>query len=281
MDASELEDFDAKNYQTLPRLPLVGLLALARELLQRMPKPAREHVLDAAVRVRAELGELESAIVKWRQVASEATLAEEAALDGFVDGLWRSLHMRLESWLTYERAEPLSLSTARRGPTDEKVDYRRHIASAQQAREILDTIFGEDGTNFVHRNYTEQASAMASILKIIDDEELGDTIDTLVGPDLLASLRDCQGRYEVMARTRTTREQSLGLTLRKIGEHLRWELNLFVIHVLSSIDRSEPDSLARVKQCLQPILDARSSTRVRADGGVSGEWSIEAVRKGL
>ncbi len=277
MDASDLEDFDARNYQTLPRLPLVGLLALARELVEGMPKPAAEQVLDAALRVRTELQELEAGIVKWRQVASEATLAEESALDGFVDGLWASLQMRLESWATYERAELLSLSTLRRG----KVDYERYIAAAQRARSILETIFGDEGTNFIRGSYAEQASSMAGILKIIDDEALDEAIDSLVGPDLLASLRDCQGRYEAMVSARTTRETSLGLSLRKIAEHLRWELNLFVIHVIGSIDRSNPASTARVKACLQPILDARASTRVRSDGGVSGEWSIEAVRKGL
>jgi len=275
MNASD--DFDPRSYQTLPRLPLVGLIALARELLQRTPKPTTEQVLDAGIRVRNELQELETGIGKWRQVASEATLAEESALDGFVDGLWTSLHMRLESWATYERAELLSLSTTRRG----KVDYEPYIAAAQRARDIHETLFGEDGTEFVRRNYAEQASAMAGILKVIDDEDLGDAIDALVGPDLLASLRDCQGRYEAMVQTRTTREQSLGLSLRKIAEHLRWELNLFVIHLLSSVDRSQPESVARAKTCLQPILDARSNTRVHPDGGVSGEWSIEAVRKGL
>jgi hypothetical protein len=275
MDSSE--DFDPRNYQTLPRLPLVGLLGLARDLLQRTPKPPPERVLDAAQRVRVELEQLEAAIGKWRSVASEATLAEEAALDAFVDGLWTSLRMRLESWSIYERAELLSLSTTRRG----KVDYQRYIASAQRARDILETIFGEDGTNFVQHDYTQQAAAMAGVLKIIDDEELGDGIDALVGSDLLLALRDCQGRYESMVCARTTREQALGLSLRKLGEHLRWELNLLVIHVLGSIERGQPSSVAGVKHCLQPILDARSSTRVRADGGVSGEWSIEAVRRGL
>lgn len=276
-DANELEDFDARNYQTLPRLPLVRLVELAHELLARMPKPPHERVVDAAERVKTELDELESAITKWRQVASDATLAEEAALDAFVDGLWASLHARLESWAVYEKAELLSLSSTRRG----KVDYQRYIASAQRAADILDTLFGDEGPHFVHQSYTEQAKAMAGILKTIEHEKLGDAIDSLVGPDLLASLRDCQGRYEAMVVARTTREQKLGLSLRQLAEHLRWELNLYVIHVLGLADRSQPASVATVKRWLAPILDARATTRIRPDGGVSGEWSIEAVRKGL
>jgi hypothetical protein len=277
MDASECEDFDPRDYQNLPRLPLLRLVDLAHDLLRGMPKPPHERVADVAERVKSELDELEAAITKWKTIASEATLAEEAALDAFVDGLWTSLHARLDSWAVYEKAELLSLSSTRRG----KVDYPRYIAAAQRAADILDRLFGDEGASFTNQTYSQQAKTMAAILKTIEDQRLGEAIDNLVGPDLLAALRDCQGRYEAMVVARTTREQKLGLSLRQLGEHLRWELNLYVIHVLGLADRSQPASIVTVKRWLAPILDARATTRVRPDGGVSGEWSIEAVRKGL
>ena len=97
------------------------------ELSQLVSREAAK--IEDGLLAASELDELESAITKWKTIASEATLAEEAALDAFVDGLWTSLHARLDSWAVYEKAELLSLSSTRRG----KVDYPRYIAAAQRA----------------------------------------------------------------------------------------------------------------------------------------------------
>jgi hypothetical protein len=268
--ASEFDDFDPTSYQNLPRLSPNAALLLARNLLARVPKPTTERVHDAAARLQADFDVLETAITKRQALASELTLEQEAELDEFVDSLWIDLHARLESWATFEHPGLRVLAST--GPAT--VDYGRYIDRAEQAREIMQRLFGAGGTSFVARGYREQAAAMGRILAAIDKYELADKIRTLVGPDLLPILRDAQARYTEMVRARGDREQNLGISLRTLAAQMRWRINLYVVHVLSLLDRSKPQTLDVVRNALQPIVEFRRTMRVR-DGSESGEWTFE------
>jgi hypothetical protein len=274
MAASEFDDFDPTNYQTLPRLSPHASLTLARELLARVPTPASERVREATGRLQAEFESLEAAIAKRRGLASELTLEQEAELDEFVDALWVDLHTRLESWSTFERPGASVLASM----SNSAIDYDRQADLARQAREITELLFGRGGTSFVARGYRQQAEAMGRILAAIDRFQLANTITTLVGPDLLAILRDAQVHYTAMVRARGEREKNLGISLRELAGQMRWRINLYVVHVLSLLDRNKPDTLEIVRVSLRPILDFRQSMRVRGDGSDSGEWTYDGLR---
>ena len=80
----------------------------------------------------------------------------------------------------------------------------------------LSQLFGTEGLSFTKTQFPEQAQAMASILRVIDKDELEAEIDELCGSESLILLRACQPRYEAMVEARLTRDARKSADLGKV-----------------------------------------------------------------
>lgn len=268
MEATGFLDFDPGQYLPLPRPPIPGLVSMTTALVEAAPEDPPAVIIADIERVSAQLQLVEEAIDARRVHASTEVFALEAEFDNFVDGLWLSLRDRLHGWRVYERPGARRLAAL----PEVSVDYSGYIARAARARVISVKLFAGEGTSFVQRSYAEQSAVMASILRIVKSENLGPDIDALVGEDLLASLRDCQPRYEAMVNARALREKGLSHNLRALGERLRGHLVLYTTHVLGLADPDAPETLAQIQTSLRPILAFRrkQATGQSETGGTGG-----------
>ncbi|PRP91634.1 hypothetical protein ENSA5_53940 [Enhygromyxa salina] len=266
-EATTFEEFDPGQYQTITRLTALGLASLARALITVAPPEPKAQVKRELLLVGTELEAFERALAGRHRGASQRLLAEEVAFDQFVDGLWISFDARLRAWSAYTRPgiAPLLNDEA------STVDYAERARQAKRSLELVAKVFGAEGLSFTRNKFEDQATAMATLLQVISEDELGDELDKLAGAGLLEALYDCQERYEAMVTARSAREQGLLVNLRELMAGLRMKIQMYVIAVISTLDRDEPESLERVQDALRPIISFRERARARAASAGSSE----------
>lgn len=190
-------------------------------------------------------------------------LSDEVGLDVITDVMWGAFRDWLRNWSVFERVEFALIVDGARTKT------AKHLAAAQdkarRARELHDQLFGVDGLAFTRRPYPEQAQGMASLLRLIDEDELGPSIEELVGPEVLVALRRCQTLYEAMVDERMTRDDSRSVDLSALRLSLIRAIARYTSATISLVDEDDPDSLDMVRGALRPIEVLRArQTRARA-----------------
>lgn len=124
---------------------------------------------------------------------------------------------------------------------------------ATRARALASKLFGAEGLAFTQQAYPEQAESMGEILRLIDQDGLGDELDALLGPQLLVALRACQAQYEAMVETRMTRDDRKSTDLARLRGKLQRAIARYSSAVLTLLDESEPSTLTLVLTALRPF----------------------------
>ena len=240
----------------LTRIPLSTLkvmLRLARTLLRDQPKLGNAAVEHAAAKLAALIEEIRQELIRRRQEQHAKLNAPVATFDYAVDGLWVALRRGLERQQAFTHAGlallPEELAEAGGLPALQARAARAHYA--------WERLFAVEGTTFTKTKLLDQAESMATLLKMIaQDEQLQAALVEALDPRELRLLEVCQKHYEAMLAQRLSKAAAPNLN--QLRARLRWGMVAYVnaVHVL--VDMDDPASHQLVLDALRPILTLRS-----------------------
>lgn len=260
MPAITFETFDPTPYQRAPRINILKSLALGRALLQSLPPAPTDTVERTAANLERILDEADAAVDERRRESVPLDLASEVAFDSMADGLWAVLRNRLEALSGFEHEDLPRVGEGH----GKRSAVAQALVSAQsqaaRARALSVRLFGAEGLAFTKTQFPEQAQAMASLLRVIDQDGLAAELDELVGPECLVLLRACQPKYEAMVEARLTRDARKSADLGQARGAILRAVARYTNAVLTMLDESEPDSLELVLTALRPLERLRATT---------------------
>lgn len=261
------ETFDPTPYQRAPRLNILKSLALGRALLQAIPEDPPETVSRTATDLETILDEADAAVDKRRQESVPIDLGADVAFDGCADGLWAVLRNRLDALSGFEHEGLARVAEGHGKRSAVVLAVAAAKDKAARARRLSTKLFGVDGLAFTKTQFPEQAQAMASILRVIDKDDLAAEIDELTGPETLILLRACQPHYESMVEARLTRDGRKSDDLGKVRGKVMRAVARYTNAVLTMLDERKPETLEIVLAALRPLELLRAATPTATTSG--------------
>lgn len=254
-------DFDSSPYMTAPQLPLQTLVTLSKALSAAMPGDAPPYVQAARNAMDATAQASQDEMVVRLRETNEAALTNDLDLDNALDGLWTLLRDRLRGWLRYQRPGLDFLID-----DDElALDFANVRAKAERAQALSVRVFGEGKLDMLSRRYPEQSQLMATLLQLVEADDLDEDLLELAGEELLPILRRCQRAYAVMVERRSVKRTGSRADLRSLRAKLQRRIVTYNTLVLTLLNEDEPDSRAVVEQALLPMITMRTSRGGRGE----------------
>lgn len=221
------------DYVRVPNVTVSLCVAMATELLTLVPEERDSAVEKAVVRLRTSLEALHG---HWGARGAEAEPEVSAkSADQRTDCAWGALHSRLQAWtwLPAEHPEPA------------------------QATQILRRLF-PSGLTFLTLQYRAQWAEGDKRLRQIDQEQLGEQIDALVGPAFLAEVRVAQKLYgEALGIISPLPDAPSPVSLAGPLQELRRAIRHYALQVIARVDDNQPNSVEEALRILSPIASAR------------------------
>ncbi len=239
---SFMADLDITLYTRAPVINAQNGITLARSLADASPKEAPDHVLKSRKKLIAAADSAASALTARRRRLGAVSEEDARAVDALADSLFGALRMRIQGYAALPGAEyPL----------------------APKAAEIDARLFGQDGLSFLTLSYSSQSAAMATVLQLIEEDNLRKEIDQIAGKEFLQAIRAVLPRYEAMAKARLTAADE-DVSLKEQVRALANAVVDYATKVLGMIDNDHPETLDVVRAALRPIDAHREATARRA-----------------
>lgn len=234
----------------IPNVPLKTLQRLSKTLIRDKPVPATPYIDESCERLEAQVAETDIALAKRFRETNPTFVASEVEFDRAADAAWIWLRRLLEGWRdVYGHpgfdALPFDLQ--------QQLDLPKLRARADQARILHDRLFGVTGTNWTTTSFIEQSETMATILRVIKADDLGDELTEVVGDELPELLETLQVHYEDMVSARMRRDRGPADNLRVLRERLRFRLDHYKNAVESLRDPDQPSTQDIVAQALRAL----------------------------
>jgi hypothetical protein len=258
----------------IPNVTLKVLQRLAKTMLLDKPEdPSNEVVEQAAARLEACVAEVDEALTVRAGEENPEIVASEREFDSSTDGLWVWLRKLLLGW-----HEALSTPGLDALPDKLKVqcDLPAARARGERARKLHERLFGANGSKFVRGPFVSQAETMATLLRLIEKDDLGEELEDIVGPQLPVMLATCQIHYEAMVADRMRREGGSSANLREMLDKLRWTIDHYRNAVETLRDPEQPETYALVDKALRS-LTLLSERMARAAPGTPDELLGEGL----
>jgi hypothetical protein len=237
--------FDASPYLRPPKLDVRQAVALAIALLAALPRDATKGMKRTARVMRRSTLVLKQAWAARRRAEGKASPSDKSKVDNRVDTSWGALKMRVDAYglLPDDRA-PL----------------------AQRAREISATLFPE-GLGFLTLPMEEEWAESNQRIERIDHEGLAAELDTIAGPEFLAEIRVAHIVYgEVLGITKPPPvPPDVGALLDPLRSVVA-AIGDYLLQVVASVDREEPETIQEARAALLPIDRFREGVARRASG---------------
>lgn len=250
----EFMQFDATPYQRIPNINTRATLALARALRDRTPAELSDGVAKEAARLDAVIAEAEAVFTARRRDEDAPEYGAAVTFDAAADRLWSALHGQLWSWSAFEHPG-FDAAISAEGELGGLIAAAR--AKADSAHDLLARLFGEQGLQPLRAPFHEQSEETAAMIRLIEEDQLRDDLDELVGPELVAAVIAVQPIYEQMARDRLTGSNDAAATIRELQRKLRFRIGRYSAQLLGMIDDDVPHSLEQVKAALRPLIGMR------------------------
>lgn len=248
------DTIDVNNYTRISNVSLATLIALRKALAKVAPEQSNEQIERAKQELTEAIDAGQAELLQRRRLAQTPAYGPARPFDGAVDALWGCAKARLEALRAFEHPG-LDALVAAGGPRGLRIARNRR--RAERAGKLIEIVFGDEGLRFTKLRYREQLVVMNTMLELIDENDIADQIDNLVGLDIIASLRDCQELYEDLVADRLAGE---GLDSKAIGA-LRRRLSRAIVQynvaVFGLLDREQPKTLEMVTRALRPVLVLR------------------------
>lgn len=235
----------------VPNATLKVLLRMAKTLLRDVPDQANEAMKKAAGKLADLVARIEAALEARMRAGNPHLAAREIEFDRAVDSLWIFLRDVLELCAqAFGHPGLEQLSPARQAA----IDLPQLRVLAGRAASLLEQLFAAEGSAFMRASLTVQVESMATILRLIEHDELEQDLQSIVGASLLEALRVCQAQYEEMVDDRMRRERGFAEDFRELRAQLRWLVDRYKIATETLHDEEAPETLALVEQALRPLL---------------------------
>lgn len=237
----------------LPNASLKIMQRLAKTLRRELPAQTNVVIETAATRLD-QLTERIDAVLMARFVESNPELvASEVSFDRSVDGLWVMLRELLEARRAYAHpgldALPPELAEA--------VDLEARRKEARTAERVWNRLFAAAGTTFTQARFIVQVESMATLLRVLGQDDLRAELVGVVGQGPIKLIEGCQTHYEAMVDDRLHRQSGASENLNDLRSELRWGLVAYVQAVQSLFDPAKPETAEIVLDALRPILVLR------------------------
>lgn len=237
------QSFDPSTYTRSPNVNITGGIALSRTLAEGCPKSAPPPVKRAAKKLIAAADAAHAAFVDRGRELGAVSGEDPRALDLSADTVWAAIAARLEAYSTL----PVAL-------------YPR----AAKAAELLAKLFGPTSKPaFLRDVYAMQWTAMAAVLKRIDDDGMQRDIDDLIGPEFLSEAKRIQPLYGAMVKGVLTREDGFGQNLATHTRAMQRAIVDYAIKMCATIDEDDPATVDVARTALRPIEQYRNNNAAR------------------
>ena len=270
------ETFDSTPYQRAPRGNLEAIVSLAGALVEHAPTGVADTVDRSAASLEAVITEAEDGLATRRRESAPVDVSRELELDAGADVLWNALRSGLESKVAFAHVGVAHVLAAQPKRSPVATALRAAQRKAERARTLLGVLFPDGSIEFTQRTFPEQAVSMATILRIIEDDELAGDIDALVGPELLVALRALQPEYQAMVDARLVRDRRSTTDLNLLRQKLTRAIGRHCNAVLALLDEKDPDSLPLVLQALRPVEVYRAQNGGEGSGRSDREATTDA-----
>ena len=256
----------------IPLSSLKVLVRLAKTLLRDMPESANGPVEKTAAKMKAQIELIEDDFSARMRAKNARLIARELQFDRATDALWILLRVLLDRYARAYGHSGLELLSPER---QAEIELPKLRALASRAASLHGQLFAADGTQFTRSAFTAQVESMATLLRIIEEDELGEGIASIAGPQLLPTLKACQAQYEEMVGDRMRRDMGVAANFSQHLARLRWLIDRYKNAVETLYDEDEPETLEVVEQALRPLL-MLSALMARSGGSTELDEELEA-----
>lgn len=239
----------------LPNTSLKVTVRVSNSILSMVPGGIDSvAVTNAASRLGSYVDHVNGVFTERLRDAHPELLAHVMNFDRGLDGLWWVLDRRLLDYEAYEH-DGLDLL-----PPElmDKVNLGKLRVQAGRARSLRERLFGADGVSFTRLPYFEQAESMATILRLVQEDDLSADLEEVVGPELPALLAACQVHYEALLDARLGQQQGVGQDLRVLRNKLRRLIHRYRNALVGWIDEDNPKTVEVAWQALLPLITVRA-----------------------
>jgi hypothetical protein len=278
MTSVTFETFDPAPYQRAPRGNVRGIISVSQALVECSPEEATEAVGRSVAKLEQTIEEAEDGLAARRRELAPADFSQELEIDGLADAMWGALRSGLELWRAYDHPGLTTVLDAQKKRSASATALRAGQEKATHALQLASKLFGNEGLEFTQTTYPVQAVSMASILRIIEEDELGEEIDAVVAPEILVALRCCQPVYEAMVSARMSRSDRKTSHLAVLRTKLQRAISQHCTAVLAMLDENKPETLELVLGALRPIDVYRAQlggVKKAGNGGGQGGGEVE------
>jgi len=255
VDDITFETFDAAPYQKVPAVNLYSMVVLSKALLDGKPDDAPAAVNKRADKLHEAVGSAEKELTGRRREQGAAEYGIPVVLDGGADGLWGLCFRELEAVQVYMHP---AFDTFIAKPDSE---FGQSLAKcrerAKRAAELHQRMFGDGGLAFLKGTFRDQSEVTGSILRLIKEDNLVDTLSELVGAPLVEQLFAVQEHYEAMVVDQLKDSGPSLQSLNTLRRRLTRLIGQYNNAVLDMLDEDEPESLEVVMTALRPMIILR------------------------
>ena len=230
------EPFDPAEYTRAPILSIGSAITLGHTLAETCPKSVPANCKKAAKKLRTTVDAAQAAWADRQRELGAISDEDSRLLDQLADNLWSALRSRLVGYAVLPAAD---------------------FPKAPRAAELVLTLFGPDGLQFLKDTYPLQFSTMDTLVKRIDEDKLQKEIDELAGAEFLRAIRKVMPRYEIMIRAILKRDGTSGPSLLDHVRAIQRAIVDYATKVSATVDDDEPATAAVAREALRPIANVR------------------------
>lgn len=228
---------DPITYAHSPSITVSTGITLATALVDACPKDAPANVKKAAVYLKSIADLARTDLADRNRELGTFPDEDSRTLDNEADRCWGGLRLCVQ------------------GRAMLRADM---YPKAKLAAEIDAKLFAQ-GTEFLKSEYASQSSSMGSLLQMIEDDKMEKDINSVVGPDFLAAIRDVQPRYEAMVKERLRRDSASGQNLTERVRTIQNAIVNYASKVLGSVEHDDPATAEAARKALLPIVNHRDA----------------------
>lgn len=239
---------DVASYIRPPRVGVASGLSLAKMLLRLVPKRPGKGVLMAAKALAAAVVATEAA---WRERTRSRPAGGARQADVRLDRAHATVQARLSHYDIFEPGRP----------------------DRARSSTLLARLY-PDGLGFLKLPWIEEHAESERRLQIVEEEELREDLEELVGEPFVAELFEAHDAYgEALGITVAqppAPEVSMVEPLRAMVQHI----SDYALQVLA-FGKLDPDKAVAARRALAPIDAFRQAASKRGSGGAAGEDEYE------
>jgi hypothetical protein len=243
---------DRAAYALSPRIGVDTGSTLIEQLVDVAKSDESPAIEGSVKKLRKLLGRARATNADGVRASATAAAAGDLELDLRADRCAKAVKLRLEAW-------PLVESGAR----------------ARRASDHLRLLFPE-GLRFTKASFAVQDAEMRRMVSEMNDPELAESLDELVGPEFIAPFKKVTKAYSKMVKA-MGHAVAADVDLRGMLSELQTAIVQHASRVLGELEDDDPKSVERVRGLLAPIDNFRARA---GQGGGAATGGVEEEVEG-